>query len=258
MLPASYPPRLCNDVLLMRAELQQARKLANSDLVPVLKCPALGPDTQINDSLAIVEYLAEANPDLTLWPVDPYLRALARSAAAQMHSGFKEMRSTYHTNFVAQYTGAVPITDDAKKEIEKMLALWADSRKKTAAKLKELSHEDEGFLFGKFSIADAFFWPVLWVCVVVLFFFYVGWCRSDLITSLQRFRTYNLPLDTAPPEAIAWMKKMWNDPKVKEEGHLYYDEAKRPETVFPPFEDLYKGNPDVQYGQFTPDWEFEA
>lgn len=46
---------------------------------------------------------------------------------------------------------------------------------------------------------------------------------------------------------------MWNDPKVKEEGQLYYGEATRPETLHPLYEDLYKDKPDVQYGQFTPD-----
>lgn len=131
-------------------------------LLPLGHTSLLGPDAQVND------FLAEANPHLTLWPVDPYLRALARTAAAQMHSGFTELRDTYQTSFVGKYTGAVPITDTARKVVERMLALWADSGLKTAARLRELEQEDGGFLFGGFSIADAFFWPVLWVCIAVL------------------------------------------------------------------------------------------
>lgn len=88
-----------------------------------------------------------------------------------MHSGFAELRGNYHTNFIAKYTGKVPLTDAARAEVEKCLTMWGDARKATAAQLKELGQADEGFLFGGFSIADAFFWPVLWVsCYVPLCF----------------------------------------------------------------------------------------
>jgi glutathione S-transferase len=42
------------------------------------------------DSLAIVETLAESHP--AVWPSDPVARAWARSAAAEMHSGFAALR----------------------------------------------------------------------------------------------------------------------------------------------------------------------
>ncbi|KAL1957972.1 hypothetical protein VTO42DRAFT_5364 [Malbranchea cinnamomea] len=88
-------------------------------------------------------------------------------------------------------------------------------------------------LLNYYGIADAFYWPVLW-----------------------RFRTYNLLLDTASPEAVKWMKTMWSDPRVKEEGHRYFREAERRETCFSAHENLFKDNPDIEYGQFTEDWEF--
>lgn len=44
-----------------------------------------------------------------------------------------------------------------------MLALWDTARKGTKERLAALGEVDEGFLFGGFSIADAFFWPVLTV-----------------------------------------------------------------------------------------------
>jgi glutathione S-transferase len=127
-----------------------------------LECRSLG-NIQINDSLSICEFLAESNPHLNLWPADPKLRALARSAAAEMHSGFSTIRNTYHTNFTAQYTGNIPLPDQARKEIIRVLTIWDNARKVTQARLAELGEKDEGFLFGGFSIADAFFWPVLWV-----------------------------------------------------------------------------------------------
>lgn len=48
-------------------------------------------------------------------------------------------------------------------EIQKMLSLWDTARKGTKERLAALDEADEGFLFGGFSIADAFFWPVLTV-----------------------------------------------------------------------------------------------
>lgn len=132
-------------------------------LLPALQVSTQGEEFLIQDSLAICEFLAESHPNLHLWPQDVKLRALARSATAQMHSGFTEMRNTYSSNFVAKYTGKIPMTSQGEKEIKKMLDLWSSSRAATQKRLSELGEPDEGFLFGKFSIADAFFWPVLWV-----------------------------------------------------------------------------------------------
>lgn len=81
-----------------------------------------------------------------------------------MHSGFLELRNTFDTNFVVKYTGDIPVTKQAQREVERILSLWGEARIATAARLGELSKVDNGFLYGGFSIADAFFWPVLWVC----------------------------------------------------------------------------------------------
>ncbi|KAH8821328.1 hypothetical protein F5884DRAFT_83675 [Xylogone sp. PMI_703] len=212
--------------------LSEVKSLSPSGFVPLLQDPSLSP-IYLNDSLAICEFLADSHPDLNLWPQDRFLRALARSAAAEMHSGFSVMRNTYDTNFIAKYTGKIPITDAGLKEIERMLKLWGDSRMRSAKRLKSMGKEDEGFLFGSFSIADAYFWPVLW-----------------------RFRTYNLPLDSASPEALAWMAKMWSDPVMKALGKDYFKQVENPETKIDKYDDKYKGNKDITYGTFEEDWEF--
>jgi glutathione S-transferase len=98
-----------------------------------------------------------------------------------MHSGFAVLRNTFSTNFLARYTGNVPIPDDALVEIEKMFGVWESARLVTKERLQELGNGegDEGFLFGGFSVADAFFWPVLWVCFffsLFLFFYGVFFC----------------------------------------------------------------------------------
>lgn len=79
-----------------------------------------------------------------------------------MHSGFSTLRNLYSTNFSARYTGNVPVPEEALKDINRMLVQWDEARKATKERLAILGEADEGF-FGGFSIADAFFWPALWV-----------------------------------------------------------------------------------------------
>jgi glutathione S-transferase len=135
------------------------KKKSPTGLVPVLKWR----DIYIGESLSIAEFLAESHPEKNFWPKDKQLRALARSAAAEMHSGFSALRNTYATNFVARYEGKIPVGEEAKSEVERVLSVWSEARKSAVKILGELGEVDEGFLFGAFSIADAFFWPVLWV-----------------------------------------------------------------------------------------------
>jgi glutathione S-transferase len=63
------------------------RKLSPCGKVPCLK----DGDTTVWESLAIAEYLAERHP--AVWPADRAARAYARSAAAEMHAGFVELRN---------------------------------------------------------------------------------------------------------------------------------------------------------------------
>ncbi|KAI1769359.1 hypothetical protein GGR53DRAFT_156088 [Hypoxylon sp. FL1150] len=203
--------------------------------LPVLEPDAKDKTFVVADSLAICEYLAEQNPDRPLWPRDRELRALARTAAAEMHSGFGEVRGTYHTNFLGRYTGKVPISEAAAREIRRIVELWGSARAAAKKRLRELGEQDEGFLFGAFSIADAFFWPVLW-----------------------RFRSYQLPLTGISEDGLAWVAKMWNDPAIKAEIHGYFVQAQDPMSRVEHYEDIFKDSPDVEYGQFCEDWTFDA
>ncbi|KAJ5779408.1 hypothetical protein N7457_007128 [Penicillium paradoxum] len=215
-------------------QVAEIKAASPTGLVPILQCHSL-PQTTITDSLAICEFLAESNPSLPLWPRDRHLRALARSAAAQMHSGFPVLRNAFPTNFVARYTGNVPVPEGAGVEIERMLGIWDSARKVTKERLALLGEVDEGFLFGGFGIADAFFWPVLW-----------------------RFRSYGLPLDAAGPDALAWMETMWKDPAFKALGDKYYAQAEDPESRIAKYDDFFCGRDDVQGGLFPRDWSFSA
>lgn len=105
----------------------------------------------IADTLAIAEYLAERHPEANLWPSDIAARAQARSACAQMHSGFFALRGHMPMDLGHdQALDTVPL--EVQIDIDRIVALWSECR---------LSAKSTGpYLFGELSLADAFFAPV--------------------------------------------------------------------------------------------------
>ena len=75
------------------------------------------------DSLAIAEFLHERHPEAGIWPADPIERAAARSLCAEMHAGFKALRSTMPMNLRRSYANFAP-DQDAREDIARMLELW--------------------------------------------------------------------------------------------------------------------------------------
>jgi glutathione S-transferase len=127
---------------------EQLRQYSNAAKVPVLIASGL----TIWDSLAIAEYLAEQHPDKTLWPITDDSRAIARSVTSEMHSGFTAIRSALPMNCRVK-TNYNTITPEIQKDIDRICQLWRDCR--------SYFGEQGRFLFGKFSIADAFFAPIV-------------------------------------------------------------------------------------------------
>ncbi|MCY1180376.1 hypothetical protein D9M73_208140 [compost metagenome] len=115
--------------------------------MPLLKCE----HGIIADSLAIAEYLAERHPQANLWPTDVAARAQARSACAQMHSGFFALRGNMPFD-LSRDEALENMPLDVQVDIDRIVALWSECR--LAAK------ETGPFLFGTPSLADAFFAPV--------------------------------------------------------------------------------------------------
>jgi glutathione S-transferase len=115
-----------------------------SQLVPALKDGEL----TIWDSLAICEHLNDSFPEARLWPEHPGARALARSAACEMHSGFAALRKECPMELGE--TLRVELSDAARTDIRRIVVLWRDL----------LGRFDGDFLCGGWSIADAFFTPV--------------------------------------------------------------------------------------------------
>ena len=122
-----------------------------SGKVPALKIETSGVSVLVWDSLAICETIAERHPEAALWPVDARDRAEARSVAAEMHSGFSDLRKNMSMDIAARHP--TPALDDAtQSDIARIIQIWTSAMERHA--------ERGGFLFGRFSIADAFYAPV--------------------------------------------------------------------------------------------------
>ena len=121
---------------------------SKAGLVPVLKHTGL----VIWDSLAIMEYLAETWPKKQMWPKNKAARAMARSISAEMHSGFTALRSACPMN-LRRSQKPIVVNDAVLKDVARFEYLVAECRK----------HYGKGgpFLFGKFSLADAMFTPLV-------------------------------------------------------------------------------------------------
>ena len=132
-----------------RAALKAA---SPSGLVPLLQVNG----ETIWDSLAISEWAAERFPDARLWPVDPTARALARSATAEMHGGFIQLRTALTMNgghlMVGEDRSETPSHIGAEDDIRRLIALWREMRERFGGA--------GPWLFGEWSVADAFFAPV--------------------------------------------------------------------------------------------------
>ncbi|MES2263597.1 MAG: glutathione S-transferase family protein [Pseudomonadota bacterium] len=118
-----------------------------SGRVPVL----LAGEMTIWDSLAICEYLAEQFQEKHLWPQDVAARAMARSVCAEMHAGFSSLRTSMSMNIKASYPGKGR-TPGTQADIGRISEIWEEC-------LSRFGHHQ--FLFGEFSIADAYFAPVV-------------------------------------------------------------------------------------------------
>lgn len=104
------------------------------------------------DSLAIMEYLAELFPDRHLWPKAASQRAIARSISHEMHAGFSALRSACPMN-IRRPQRPVALNEGARRDIARIEQIWRECR---------ASYGKGGaFLFGRFSIADAMYVPVV-------------------------------------------------------------------------------------------------
>jgi glutathione S-transferase len=179
-------------------------KAGLKDVTPVGKVPVLVDDGfAVWDTLAIAEYVAEKFPEKNLWPTHAQARARARSVCAEMHSGFAGLRSACPMNIEAHLpgVGALALRDKpaVRADLQRLITLWSG-----------LLAEHQGpMLFGAFSIADAYFAPVV-----------------------MRLKTYALPV---PADVAAYMDrvcalpgvKAWIDGALSEKDFIDFEEPFR-------------------------------
>lgn len=159
------------------ASWESYRRISPTGKVPCLVDGANGAFA-VWDSLSIAEYLAEHHEGI--WPRDPNARAWARSAAAEMHSGFTELRNRCTMNCgvrirLHEFPSAL------ERDVARFQELWNDGLRRFGGP----------FLAGRsFSAADAFFAPVA-----------------------LRVQTYGLRLDS---ESAAYVACLLDLPAMKE------------------------------------------
>ena len=101
------------------------------------------------ESLAIAEYCAELEP--SLWPADRSQRALLRSAASEMHAGFRALRGAMPMNLGRDFSGH-GVAPDVTADIARVVALWNECLDATGGP----------YLHGTtFGVADIMFAPVV-------------------------------------------------------------------------------------------------
>jgi glutathione S-transferase len=157
------------------------------------KVPVLLVDGEpVWDSLAICETVAELFPQKRLWPADASARRMARSICAEMHSGFQALRGAMPMNIRSRYPGK-GLNEKSAKDIKRVVELWSECRARFG--------KGGPLLFGAFSVADAFYAPVV-----------------------MRFQTYAVEL---PPAAHAYCEAVQALSAVRE-----WCDAGRRETEF--------------------------
>jgi glutathione S-transferase len=185
----------------------RVRAVSPSGLVPVL----VDDDVVVWDSLAIVEYLAEKFPDRGVWPATRAARARARSACAEMHSGFRVLRSRLGMN--CELHLPMPVLDlETRRDVARICELWADCARFT-------NGGTGPFLFGDFSAADAYFAPVV-----------------------RRFVTYEIGLPEAARRYVATIDGL---PSMKE----WVAAARAEKDFYPPDEPYRDHRSDVIEGE---------
>ena len=135
----------------------EADRRALKSLTPSGFVPALTVDGElIWDTLSIAEWAHERFPQAKLWPADPMTRALARSVTAEMHSGFMGLRTHCGMGpdhpLVGDARAETPSHPDLDRDLARIVALGRQMRDRFGA--------GGPYLFGEWSIADAFYTPV--------------------------------------------------------------------------------------------------
>ena len=163
-------------------------------LSPSMLVPCLVHDgINVWDTLAIAEYLHEVRPKAGLLPANRAARAHCRAVCGEMHSGFSALRSALPMNLKRVFPGH-KVWARAVADIERITAIWQEC----------LASYGGPFLFGRRTMADAMYAPVV-----------------------TRFVTYDVKVDRtcatygsqilAMPEMMEWTAAAKHEPEEIDE-----------------------------------------
>ncbi len=159
--------------------------------VPVL----VDGDFRISETIAIIEYIADTNPQKPIWPANTKMRALAREASALMHAGFNEIRNAAPMNLRSFHPNRIDV-NKIQSDLDLIEKLWSGC----------LARSGGPFLFGEFCAADAMFAPLA-----------------------TRLKTYDLPISDVVREYIEAIYSLsafqiWHEAAIKETAIVEMDE----------------------------------
>jgi len=169
------------------------------DFSPTGKVPCLvdGAVT-VWDSMAITEYLGERHAGA--WPAEAVARAWARSAAAEMHSGFIALRNTCGMNCGLRIK-LRSIDIGLNRDLARLEELWADG----------LNRFGGPFLTGqRFCAVDAFFAPVA---------FRIQTYELPIGSGTRRYAAQLLALPSMKDWYAAALQETWRDEEHEVGAH---------------------------------------
>jgi glutathione S-transferase len=108
-------------------------------------------DVTVWETIAIMEYVGETF-GVPVWPADRKARAMARSVSAEMHAGFRGLRSACPMNLGKRYARA-DRGEAVARDVARFSEIVRDARGRFG--------QGGPFLFGAFSAADAMFAPLV-------------------------------------------------------------------------------------------------
>ena len=155
----------------------EIRKFSPSGCVPVL----LLDEEVIWDTMAIAETIHDRWPEKSIWPGDAAARAHARAISAEMHAGFAALREAMPMNCRAMGR-KVTLTDEVTADIDRIFEIWTDCYHRYSG--------DGDWLFGKFSVADSMYAPIVF-----------------------RLRTYGINL---PESASRYPRRLLESPAIQD------------------------------------------
>ena len=161
--------------------------------VPILKHG----DVTVWESLSSCEYIAEMSPNNSISPSNSRHRAIPRSLSSEVHAGFNLLREQMPMNIRGKFPAELK-TPGVQEEINRITAIWRRCRERFGEELQG------PFLFGSFSILDAFFAPLV-----------------------TQFNTYSVNVDDVENEYIdailslswmeVWTKAAYDEPMIIDE-----------------------------------------